>query len=313
MQDGEVIPVIQATLHTVEPVKTVTTKPDAEGKTNTFQAQSFLLEAPSGKIWCSTIHKEQFIGQEMTGVMVKLVSTQGDKGLRGITKVSYQSKDPQSDRMITRSKLRLDHGAIISRVEVQPPPKPQAPTDPVLSIAREMRYCWDTIKKVAPAEFTLEMTKDWSTSLFIECQRKGIKFPIVAASTPVPEQKEPASPPQGQPATETAAPQPAQPKLTKEQLGTKIISEVKITPSMLAGHDLEKVFDLCYAEAKHEVPVEFLDAAFDAAKKRHKEETKLYTAILQNWKLFVGDAKKLQQVKKDEAAVEEMDITPPFE
>ena len=304
--DNSIVAVLSGKLAKIDEIKTLPGKPKEDGTPTTFQAQNYMIEAPSGRLWLSTTRKSHFIGQEMLGVAVKFVSTAGNDGLRGLRKMSYQGRDATGNP-ITRHRVNVEDGAVISKVEIQPPPKPQAPTDPVLSIAREMRYCWDTIKKVAPAEFTLEMTKDWSTSLFIECQRKGIKFPIAAPSPSVPEQKEPDSPPQGKPeATPAAAPAPTTPKLTKEQLGTKIIGEVKITPAMLKDHDLEKVFDLCYAEARHEVPVEFLDAAFDAAKKRHKEEAKLYQAILMNWKLFVGDAKKLQQAAADEkAALEE--------
>lgn len=312
MPDGTIIPILQGKLHTIQEIKTLQSKPDAEGKTKPFQAQSFLLESPSGKVWCGTLNKACFIGPEMTGVQVKIVATAGEKGaLRGIVKQSYPGKD-QNGNPVTRTRVNLDHGAILSRVEVQPPAKPQPPPDPVLAICREWRYCWDKFRMVAPPEITPEISAERVTAIWIECNKRGVKIPITAPSPATPTKPEPPVPAAGKPVTETVAPT-TQPKLTKDQLGTKIVGEMKITPSMLKDQNLEAVFDACYADAKNDIPVEFLDAAFDAAKKRHKEEGKLYTAILTHWMSFLDDARKFQQAKKDDAAVEEMDITPPFD
>jgi hypothetical protein len=319
MPDGTIIHELQGKLLKIEEVKTIPGKPDSEGKPTTFRAQAYFLEAPSNTdkfpLRLTTTRKEYFIGQELTGVLVRFITTAGSDGNpRGLVKTSYPWKGEQGV-VHTSHKVVVGDGAIMSRVEIQPPPKPQAPTDPVLSIAREMRYCWDTIKKVAPAEFTLEMTKDWSTSLFIECQRKGVKFPIAAPSAPIPDQPVPLEgqkPKEPEPKPET----PPSPKFSRDDLGTRVVGGLKITPSMLAGHKLDKVYDLCVQEEAggvNAVPKEFLFSSFDAAKKRHKDETKLYTAILTHWQQYVADAKKLQQSKEDERAVEEMENAQPFD
>lgn len=323
MPDGTIIHELQGKLVKIEEVKTIPGKPDAEGKPTTFRAQAYFLEAPSNSggfpLRLTTTRKEHFVGQELTGVLVRFITTAGSDGMpRGLVKSSYPYKDDQGVAR-TSHKVVVGDGAFMSRVAIQPPTqKPQAPSqkpaaDPVLTICREWRYCWDKFRMVAPPEITPEISAERVTAIWIECNKRNIKIPIAAPSPSVPEQPE-TSPPQGKPeSTPAEAAAPATPRLTKEQLGTKIIGDMKITQAMLAGHDLEKVFDLCYADAKNEIPVEFLDAAFDAAKKRHKDETKLYTALLTNWSKYLDDAKKRRQAKADEDAVEEMDITPPFE
>lgn len=309
MPDGTIIHELQGKLVKIEEVKTIPGKPDAEGKPTTFRAQAYFLEAPSNTdkfpLRLTTTRKEHFIGQELTGVLVRFITTPGSDGMpRGLIKASYPWKDDQGV-VHTSHKVVVGDGAIMSRVAIHPPaPKPQAPK-PInhrRRIARELRACYDSICEVAPAEFDTGHKKDWATALLIQCKMERVPILDAEPSPSVPEQPE-TSPPQGKPeSTPAEAAAPATPRLTKEQLGTKIIGDMKITQAMLKEHDLEKVFNLCYADAKNEIPVEFLDAAFDAAKKRHKNEAKLYTALLTNWSKYLDDAKRRSQAKADEAA-----------
>lgn len=297
LPDGTVIPVLTGKVFKVFEPKKFTSKPDEQGKVREFYGYSYLLEAPSGTIMVSTLHKELAARTEQTGVMVKLISTQGDNGLRGITKESYMGKD-SNDQPVKRIKVKADHGAVMSLVAVPQPatkPQPASPPNQLRAIAREWRACYDAAREVVPVEFTPVETISVATTLFIECQRKGIKLPIVGATEPVAAQPDARTEPTSTPTTES-------PKRTPQSLATKIIMGAKITVKDLEGVDLEQTFDCAYREAANEVPKEHLDAAFDAAKKRHKgDEGKLYRAILTHWTEYVADAKRLRSAKETQA------------
>jgi hypothetical protein len=70
-----------------------------------------------------------------------------------------------------------------------------------------------------------------------------------------------------------------------------MIGGLPVTKDMLAGVNVERVFDLAYADAKHEIPSEFLDKAHDEIKSKFKDERRFYEAMCRRWGEYIAKAK----------------------
>lgn len=334
--DNTVLPFLKGTL---DKVYDVTSGKNKAGKA--WKKQGFMLSSPSGKVMVDTFIQSLFVTPDMIGQELHYYSSKTPTGFSGIVKSSYKTKCPPDDDPATfvpetRHRVSLDYGTKIKAPDdpvpavedaekrdadfiqavktifyatepgepqkpmTQPPAaKERPPMSPdLLKLARQWQLACFAANEVCPADFSPELVKDVATTLFIEGQRKGIQF----SATPGAGSK-PAHP---KPDPEKPAPKPAAPKLTKEQIATKIIGEMPVTKADFEGADLIAIFDLCYADAKHELPVEFLDATFDAVKKKCGNEKDVYPEILANWPRFMAGARKRKAEK--EAEIDVVDV-----
>ena len=278
-----------------------------------WKKQSFVLRSPSSSVVVETFIQSLFVTEEDKGKEITLYSTETSEGFKGIVKSSYE-KDGE-----TKSKITLEQGTKLKPTTMttpKPAPTIMQPATPIPAsmqrsyssdiekLAKQWRCCWDAAVDHAPKEWTDVLRKDMATTLFIEGQRKGLRFappmnhdPILPTQgetkQPEPPKPEPPKPepPKPEPQAPASSP-PSPPKRSDESLATKILLGDHFTADDLKGHNLERVFDLLYSEGKAECSVEFLDAEYDEVKKRSGgDEQKTYSRIILNWSKYLQAAK----------------------
>ena len=292
LEDKTPVPMLEGTVHKVFPKKTLPSK-NPNAKKPTYNKQSFVLATPSGNILVSTFEERLFLSESETGKKKKLMAQKGDNGYIGMVKASY-TKDGTVTHLVD-----IGQGCIISDVvepqRVQPPPPPKPPEDGMRLALRRMgstwRLCYDVAAEICPADFGIANTKDVATTLFIEASRAGLKLP---AAKPQPPITDPA------PAPEPPSQASSVPKLTIEQLATRVIGDLPVTKEMLAGIDVALAFDMVVKDTGYEIPMEYLDRAHDACKAEKKDawkdqftERKFYGNLLLNWPAFRARAQAL--------------------
>jgi hypothetical protein len=299
LPNGTVLPLLTGTIERLFEVKEGVT-----AKKKPWKKQSFVLRSPSSSVVVETFIQSLFVTEEDKGKEVTYYSTETGEGFKGVTKTSYE-KDGE-----TKTKITLEQGTKLKPTTATPKQAPiiMQPKTPIPDsmqrsyssdiekLAKQWRCCWDAAVDHAPKDWTDVLRKDMATTLFIEGNRKGLKFAAPMNRDILPTQgesekpQEPVKPEpvkQGIPDT-----QPSTPKRTDESLATKILLGDHFTAEDLKGHNLERVFDLLYSEGKSECPVEFLDAEYDEAKKRSGgDEQKTYSRIICNWNKYLQAAK----------------------
>jgi len=297
LQDGSVLPLLTGTIERVFEVK--------EGKkTNgkTWKKQAWVIRSPSSSILIETFRQELFVTEEDKGKEVTWYSTETGEGFKGIVKSSYE-KDGE-----TKTKITLEMGTKL-KPTTQATPKPTTPvmqpapkipasmqrsySSDIEKLAKQWQCCWLAAVDHAPKEWTDVLRKDFAATLFIEGQRKGLKFAAPMNHDALPTQGETMKQQEPEPLKQEApAAQPSTPKRSDEALATKILLGDHFTAEDLKGHNLERTFDLLYSEGKSECPVEFLDAEYDEVKKRSGgDEQKTYSRIILNWSKYLQAAK----------------------
>ena len=293
LPDGSVLPLLTGTIERIFEVKEGVT-----ARKKSWKKQSFVLRSPSSSVVVETFIQSLFVAEDDKGKEITLYSTETSEGFKGIVKSSYE-KDGE-----TKSKITLEQGTKLKPTTMTPKPTPtiMQPAAPIPSsmqrsyssdiekLAKQWRCCWDAAVDHAPKDWTDVLRKDMATTLFIEGQRKGLRF--------APPMNHDTLPPQGEtkeqepPKQEPQAPAPSPPKRSDESLATKILMGDHLTADDLKGHNLERTFDLLYSEGKAECSVEFLDAEYDEVKKRSGgDEQKTYSRIILNWSKYLQAAK----------------------
>ena len=313
LPDGSVLPLLTGTIERIFEVKEGVT-----AKKKNWKKQSYVLRSPSSSVVVETFIQSLFVTEEDKGKEITFYSTETSEGFKGIVKSSYE-KDGE-----TKSKITLEQGTKLKPTTMTPKPAPtiMQPATPIPAsmqrsyssdiekLAKQWRCCWDAAVDHAPKEWTDVLRKDMATTLFIEGQRKGLKFAppmnhdtlptqgkvsmemVSHAGLSKEEAAEIAAPyPKAEPQEPASSP-PSTPKRSDESLATKILMGDHFTAADLAGHNLERTFDLLYSEGKAECSVEFLDAEYDEVKKRSGgDEQKTYSRIILNWSKYLQAAK----------------------
>lgn len=294
LQDGSVLPLLTGTIERIFEVKEGVT-----ARKKAWKKQSFVLRSPSSSVVVETFIQSLFVTEEDKGKEITLYSTETSEGFKGIVKSSYE-KDGE-----TKSKITLEQGTKLKPTTMttpKPAPTIMQPATPIPSsmqrsyssdiekLAKQWRCCWDAAVDHAPKDWADVLRKDFATTLFIEGQRKGLKFapPMNRDTLPAQgETKEPEPPKQEAPVTP-----PSPPKRSDESLAMKIYMGDHFTAADIQGNNLEKVFDTLYKEAQNDCSTEFLDAEYDSVKKRSEgDEQKTYSRIILNWSKYLQAAK----------------------
>jgi len=297
LPNGSVLPLLTGTIDRIFEVKEGVT-----ARKKPWKKQGWLLKSPSATVMVETFIQGLFVTEDDKGKEVTYYSTETSEGFKGIVKSSYD-KDNE-----TKTKITLEIGTKLKPTSVQATPKPTTPvmqpspkipssmqrsySSDIEKLAKQWQCCWLAAVDHAPKEWTDVLRKDFATTLFIEGQRKGLKFAAPMNHDTLPTQgetKEP-EPPKQEP---QPAP-PSTPKRSDASLATKVFMGDHFTADDLNGHNLEKVFDLLYSEGKAECSTEFLDAEYDEVKKRSGgDEQKTYSRIILNWSKFLASAKAM--------------------
>ena len=293
LPDGSVFPLLTGTIERIFEVKEGVT-----ARKKAWKKQSFVLRSPSSSVVVETFIQSLFVTEDDKGKEITFYSTETSEGFKGIVKSSYE-KDGE-----TKSKITLEQGTKLKPTTMTPKPAPtiMQPATPIPAsmqrsyssdiekLAKQWRCCWDAAVDHAPKDWTDVLRKDMATTLFIEGQRKGLKFAPPMNHDALPTQGETKQP--EPPKQEPQSPPPSPPKRTDESLATKILLGDHFTADDLKGHNLERVFDLLYSEGKTECSPEFLDAEYDEVKKRSGgDEQKTYSRIILNWSKYLQAAK----------------------
>jgi hypothetical protein len=304
LPNGTVLPLLTGTIERLFEVKEGVT-----AKKKLWKKQSFVLRSPSSSVVVETFIQSLFVTDEDKGKEVTYYSTETGEGFKGVTKTSYE-KDGE-----TKTKITLEQGTKLKPTTATPKQAPiiMQPATPIPTsmqrsyssdiekLAKQWRCCWDAAVDHAPKDWTDVLRKDMATTLFIEGNRKGLKFAAPMNRDILPTQGE--SKPQEQSFQDKSEAElrdigsklispPSPPKRSDESLATKILLGDHFTAEDLKGHNLERVFDLLYSEGKAECPVEFLDAEYDSVKKRSDgDEQKTYSRIICNWNKYLQAAK----------------------
>jgi len=295
LPNGSVLPLLTGTIDRIFEVKEGVT-----ARKKNWKKQGWLLKSPSATVMVETFIQGLFVTEEDKGKEVTYYSTETSEGFKGIVKSSYD-KDNE-----TKTKITLEIGTKLKPTSVQATPKPTPVMQPspkipssmqrsysseIEKLAKQWQCCWLAAVDHAPKEWTDVLRKDFATTLFIEGQRKGLKFAAPMNHDTIPTQGETkeTEPPKQEP----QATSPSTPKRTDESLATKILMGDHFKPEDLNGHNLERVFDLLYSEAKSECSVEYLDAEYDEVKNKKSggDEQKTYSRIILNWSKYLQAAK----------------------
>jgi hypothetical protein len=293
LPNGTVLPLLTGTIERLFEVKEGVT-----AKKKPWKKQSFVLRSPSSSVVVETFIQSLFVTDEDKGREVTYYSTETSEGFRGVTKTSYE-KDGE-----TKTKITLEQGTKLKPTTATPKQAPtiMQPKTPIPDsmqrsyssdiekLAKQWRCCWDAAVDHAPKDWTDVLRKDMATTLFIEGNRKGLKFAAPMNRDTLPTQGE--TKPQESVKPEPEASPSSPPKRSDESLAMKVYMGDHFTADDLKGHNLEKVFDTLYKEAKNDCSTEFLDAEYDSVKKRSKgDEQKTYSRIICNWNKYLQAAK----------------------
>lgn len=301
LPDGSVLPLLTGTIERLFEVK--------EGKTargKAWKKQSFVIRSPSSSVVVETFIQGLFVTEEDKGKEVTYYSTETSEGFKGIVKSSYEKEGE------TKTKITLEIGTKLKPTSVQATPKPTPVMQPspkipssmqrsyssdIEKLAKQWQCCWLAAVDHTPKEWTDVLRKDFATTLFIEGQRKGLKFaaPMNHDTHPTQGEVKPVNTVDAlvnEEAKRGATP-PSTPKRTDESLATKILMGDHFTAADIQGNNLEKIFDLLYSEAKTECSTEFLDAEYDEVKNKKSggDEQKTYQRIILNWSKYLQAAK----------------------
>jgi hypothetical protein len=294
LPNGTVLPLLTGTIERLFEVKEGVT-----AKKKPWKKQSFVLRSPSSSVVVETFIQSLFVTDEDKGKEVTYYSTETGEGFKGVTKTSYE-KDGE-----TKTKITLEQGTKLKPTTATPKQAPtiMQPATPIPTsmqrsyssdiekLAKQWRCCWDAAVDHAPKDWTDVLRKDMATTLFIEGNRKGLKFAAPMNRDTLPTQGE-SEKPQEPVKQEAPVTPPSPPKRSDESLATKILLGDHFTAEELKGHNLERVFDLLYSEGKAECSVEFLDAEYDSVKSRSDgDEQKTYSRIICNWNKYLQAAK----------------------
>ena len=331
LPDGSVLPIFGGKIERVFPVST--SKPGAK---RDWKKQAFLVSSPSGKVLVETFTQSLFVTEAEIGKDFQWYSSATAMGYLGITKKSYTTKPKEGDDPNTfvpekKHSVFLDKGTRLTPpstpqpatpmpppiappapMEQAPAPHPKsmlpAPSNAITRLAKQWRMCFEATKAVNP-EFSVAELLPPTATVFIEAQRSGVKE--FAAKEPAPASGNDAAPKQEpvKPEPETQKPAAVKPKFTVAQLAAKIDAGEKVKPSDLDGVPLRALWDWVFAEAKHTIGLKYLDAAFLAARERHKTDDKLYRALILHWDKYLADARKREdEAKALEAASLEVEV-----
>lgn len=325
LDDGDCVPIIEGTLKQINPVETKESKDkvDAAGNPKKYRTQWFIIESLSGSILISTFNEAMFVPESELGKEIKLCAQKMNGVYKGLEKTSYTKADGK-----TSVSVQAGNGCI--RTIKQPKstnPMPDKPTpelpkqepvpcrtapcanpepaaDTYQRMARLHSYAFRCVTEAYELQgitSTPEAMSAAATGILIQHHYEAPKK--IAPSTKAKDVDHPKDAPVEKAPTKPEGVPVKEPKkqvLTTEQLATKVSDGIKIDSEMLEGVNLEAVFDMCYKDAMNEVPVEFLNAAFDEIKSRVKSEAKLYPSLLMRWDDYTKKAASFKDAGKVE-------------